>query len=779
MELHVLMTLIGFSAYVRLLMSGARCESERDECSSSPCLNAGTCIDLLGAYRCECPVGYVGINCELDFNECGSAPCLNNATCLDLINGYSCSCAGGFKGLLCETEINECYSSPCQYSSTCVDLIDGFRCDCVPGYHGVYCETDRDECASNPCANGAGCIDNLNGYYCTCLPGYTENIAKKILMNLPTGFEGITCSEEIDECVSFPCRNGGSCNDHLNGYYCTCAEGYSGTTCQEDVAECQGSPCQHSGTCVEKFGSFLCECVIGFQGNVCQTEVNECESNPCLNGGVCTDVIGGYICVCQSGYGGGNCENDIDECKANTTCLNSGTCINTPGGFTCICTEIYTGRQCENFIPVDACWSSPCLNNGTCLVDTPGDKLTYRCECHQGFTGQNCDEDVLECASNPCLNNGQCIEGFNGFECICDFGFSGVVCEPTNVCESSPCMNGATCTDGVDGYICKCVEGFEGETCSINVDDCGINQPCVNGHCVDLINGYTCECDKGFTGVNCSELVDPCSTGPCFDPTDICLSALGSYVCLPATTEPVTTSTTFCRQGTCRNGGTCVEGLNDISCVCHPGFTGHVCETTLRLNPCSSSPCVHGGCKQVQANESDINYECVCDAGYAGIRCHIDLSISQSYLDLTKSPQDVKDFENKLEFLLQEKKLQKRSIRQVDVTITGGEEQTSQQDGAQFYQVSLVVEEDGKPLTYLRLTKNWIGLTRLQIDYVDASNRSSTVFSNPIYTANFGEQQLADVITVQTEPDAVDHLLDDTKPDKTTSLTTFTGESEA
>lgn len=67
---------------------------------------------------------------------------------------------------------------------------------------------------------------------------------------------------------------------------------------------------------------------------------------------------------------------------------------------------------------------------------------------------------------------------------------------------------------------------------------------------------------------------------------------------------------------------------------------------------------------------------------YSFLPPHIsDLSISQSYLDLTKSPQDVKDFENKLEFLLQEKKLQKRSIRQVDVTITGGEEQTSQQDG--------------------------------------------------------------------------------------------------
>ena len=35
--------------------------------------------------------------------------------------------------------------------------------------------TDIDECASNPCQNGGTCNDNINSYTCSCIPGYTGN----------------------------------------------------------------------------------------------------------------------------------------------------------------------------------------------------------------------------------------------------------------------------------------------------------------------------------------------------------------------------------------------------------------------------------------------------------------------------------------------------------------------------------------------------------------------------------------------------------------------------
>ena len=36
-----------------------------NECQSSPCLNSGTCKDLVNAYQCTCPLGYTGLQCEL------------------------------------------------------------------------------------------------------------------------------------------------------------------------------------------------------------------------------------------------------------------------------------------------------------------------------------------------------------------------------------------------------------------------------------------------------------------------------------------------------------------------------------------------------------------------------------------------------------------------------------------------------------------------------------------------------------------------------------------
>lgn len=35
-----------------------------DECATSPCQNGGTCVDLLGSYRCDCVEGWIGVNCE-------------------------------------------------------------------------------------------------------------------------------------------------------------------------------------------------------------------------------------------------------------------------------------------------------------------------------------------------------------------------------------------------------------------------------------------------------------------------------------------------------------------------------------------------------------------------------------------------------------------------------------------------------------------------------------------------------------------------------------------
>ena len=38
---------------------------------------------------------------------------------------------------------------------------------------------------------------------------------------------------DIPECASNPCRNGGSCNELINGYNCSCPERYGGVNCEK------------------------------------------------------------------------------------------------------------------------------------------------------------------------------------------------------------------------------------------------------------------------------------------------------------------------------------------------------------------------------------------------------------------------------------------------------------------------------------------------------------------------------------------------------------------
>ncbi len=56
---------------------GVNCEVDILPCENlSPCQNGGTCNnDNQGGYTCACPLAYEGDNCESERNECSSSPC--------------------------------------------------------------------------------------------------------------------------------------------------------------------------------------------------------------------------------------------------------------------------------------------------------------------------------------------------------------------------------------------------------------------------------------------------------------------------------------------------------------------------------------------------------------------------------------------------------------------------------------------------------------------------------------------------------------------------------
>ncbi|KAK2160092.1 hypothetical protein LSH36_140g00016 [Paralvinella palmiformis] len=83
--------------------------------------------------------------------------------------------------------------------------------------------------------------------------------------------ECLLFNSDIDECLSSPCQNGGTCTDEVNGYSCTCVAGFTGTNCETNIDECLSSPCQNGGTCTDEVNGYSCTCVAGFTGTNCET----------------------------------------------------------------------------------------------------------------------------------------------------------------------------------------------------------------------------------------------------------------------------------------------------------------------------------------------------------------------------------------------------------------------------------------------------------------------------------------------------------------------------
>uniref|UniRef100_A0A8D0FP68 Crumbs cell polarity complex component 1 n=1 Tax=Strix occidentalis caurina TaxID=311401 RepID=A0A8D0FP68_STROC len=307
-----------YSCYCVPGYQGKHCDLEVNECVSDPCLNGATCLNQIGQYGCICPLGYTGklgrnspclhgishwldalyrekfsseatlpkagTNCELEIDECWSQPCLNGH-CI-LCYRYSCNCTGtGFMGLHCETLAPLCWSQPCYNNGTCEDNADNYICHCWPGYAGSRCEEDIEECSSSPCLSGGVCVerswagrygsvpglppafryDSAEGYICSCNPGFT----------------GTHCDEDINECYTNPCQNGGICENFPGNYTCHCPpadkEGiyYGGWNCTEVLRGCTDQQCQNNGICIPHLKNgqhgFRCICSPGYTGIHCET----------------------------------------------------------------------------------------------------------------------------------------------------------------------------------------------------------------------------------------------------------------------------------------------------------------------------------------------------------------------------------------------------------------------------------------------------------------------------------------------------------------------------
>ena len=64
------------------------------------------------------------------------------------------------------------------------------------------------------------------------------------------------------------------------------------TSCEEDIDECLSDPCQNGGTCYNEIAKFVCECTEEFIGETCsELKAKNCSANMCVNGATCTNIF--------------------------------------------------------------------------------------------------------------------------------------------------------------------------------------------------------------------------------------------------------------------------------------------------------------------------------------------------------------------------------------------------------------------------------------------------------------------------------------------------------
>uniref|UniRef100_A0A1A8HC73 Delta-like protein n=1 Tax=Nothobranchius korthausae TaxID=1143690 RepID=A0A1A8HC73_9TELE len=508
---------------------GPTCTSNLDECASSPCAQGGTCINLEDGFECVCPPQWEGKTCQIDFNSCHSR-CQNGATCKKGPRGYHCQCPPGFVGPNCEIRRNKCDSRPCQNGGHCRAVSDSFVCECPAEFGGQLCEISNwassDSCDPDPCKNGATCHSMDQDFYCACPEGFEGKMCERHKDDCQA-----TPCQVIDSCTVAIATNDSAGEQHVpsnvcgprglcisrpaGNFSCVCDPGFSGIYCHENINDCISNPCGNGGTCIDRINTFQCFCPDGWEGQLCDLNVNECGHNPCKNGGRCVDLVNDFYCECTDNWKGKTCHSRENQCD-ETTCSNGGTCYDHGDAFRCSCPPGWGGNTC-NTAKNSTCASSPCSNGGTCV----GGGDTFSCICKEGWEGPTCQQNTDDCNPHPCYNGGICVDGVNWFRCECAPGFAGPDCRINiNECQSSPCAYGATCVDEINGFRCICPLGRSGSRCQEFI---GIGKPC---HYAGLQFPHgsqweeecnNCHCFNGK--VHCTKVV--CGRRPCrLQPSD-------------------------------------------------------------------------------------------------------------------------------------------------------------------------------------------------------------------------------------------------------------------
>lgn len=168
-------------------------------------------------------------------------------------------------------------------------------------------------------------------------------------------------------------------------------------------------------------------------------------------------------------------------------CQNGGTCHNSYGSYQCVCVNGWTGNDCSENI--DDCVSAACYQGSTCH-----DRVaSFHCECPHGRTGI-----ILQIIGKPLLKFAVLLS--TPVHRLSHVKFPvirwtklhpvllrplldcllGLLCHLDNACINNPCQKGSNCDiNPVTGnYSCICPPGYIGASCDQDFDECSLGKSC-------------------------------------------------------------------------------------------------------------------------------------------------------------------------------------------------------------------------------------------------------------------------------------------------------------